>query len=98
MFPLWGRATRALADDMIYAGTEAQLCTVDLKKLPASFAGRRFDRTLLEALPESIDPCGENGEFHSFVSAGPMLSRSIPVKTGETIERDGFAYTDLLPT
>jgi len=97
VFPLWGRPTRALADAMIDAGTEAHICTVDLKKLPASFAGRQFDRMLLEALPEGIDPCGENGEFHSFVSGGPMLSRKIAVKTGETIERDGFAYTDLLP-
>jgi uncharacterized protein (TIGR00290 family) len=97
VFPLWGRPTRALADGMIDAGTEAHICTVDLKKLPASFAGRRFDRVLLAALPEGIDPCGENGEFHSFVSGGPMLSRKVAIKTGETIERDGFAYTDLLP-
>ena len=97
VFPLWGRPTRALADDMIDAGTEAYVCTVDLKKLPASFAGRRFDRVLLEALPAGIDPCGENGEFHSFVSGGPMLSRKVAVKTGQTVERDGFAYTDLLP-
>jgi uncharacterized protein (TIGR00290 family) len=97
VFPLWGRPTRALADDMIDAGTEAHICTVDLKKLPASFAGHQFDRVLLEALPEGIDPCGENGEFHSFVSGGPMLSRKVAVKAGETIERDGFAYTDLLP-
>jgi uncharacterized protein (TIGR00290 family) len=97
VFPLWGRPTRALADGMIDAGTEAYICTVDLKKLPASFAGCRFDRVLLEALPAGIDPCGENGEFHSFVSAGPMLSRKVAVKTGQTVERDGFAYTDLLP-
>lgn len=97
VFPLWGRPTRSLADDMIDAGTEADICTVDLKKLSASFAGCRFDRVLLEAFPEGIDPCGENGEFHSFVSGGPMLSRKVAVKTGETIERDGFAYTDLLP-
>ena len=97
VFPLWGRPTRALADDMIDAGTEAYVCTVDLKKLPASFAGRRFDRALLEALPAGIDPCGESGEFHSFVSGGPMLSRKVAVKTGQTVERDGFAYTDLLP-
>lgn len=97
VFPLWGRPTRALADDMIDAGTEAYVCTVDLKKLPASFAGRRFDRMLLEALPADIDPCGENGEFHSFVSDGPMLSRKVAVKAGQTVERDGFAYTDLLP-
>jgi len=97
VFPLWGRPTRTLAYDMIDAGTEAYVCTVDLKKLPASFAGHRFDRVLLEALPAGIDPCGENGEFHSFVSAGPMLSRKVAVDTGETVERDGFAYTDLLP-
>jgi uncharacterized protein (TIGR00290 family) len=97
VFPLWGRPTRALADAMIDAGIEAHICTVDLKKLPASFVGCRFDRVLLEALPEDIDPCGENGEFHSFVSGGPMLSRKVAVKTGETVERDGFAYTDLLP-
>jgi diphthamide synthase (EF-2-diphthine--ammonia ligase) len=81
---------------MIDAGTEAYVCTVDLKKLPASFAGRRFDRALLEALPAGIDPCGENGEFHSFVSGGPMLSRKVAVKTSQTVQRDGFAYTDLL--
>jgi len=98
VFPLWGRPTRALAEDMIGAGTEAHICTVDLKKLPASFAGRQFDRALLKALPEGIDPCGENGEFHSFVSAGPMLSHRIAVKTGEAVEHDGFAYADLLPT
>ncbi|MGA9197813.1 MAG: ATP-binding protein, partial [Pseudolabrys sp.] len=59
--------------------------------------GRRFDDALLDALPDGTDPCGENGEFHSFVSAGPMLSRKIAVKVGKTVERDGFAYADLLP-
>ncbi|HET7802854.1 MAG TPA: ATP-binding protein [Pseudolabrys sp.] len=97
VFPLWGRPTRALAYDMIAAGTEAYVCTVDLKKLPASFSGRRFDRALLEAFPARIDPCGENGEFHSFVSAGPMLSHKVATEIGETVERDGVAYTDLLP-
>ncbi len=97
VFPLWGRSTPELAHDMINAGVEAHLSTVDLKKLPASFAGRRFDAALLDALPAGVDPCGENGEFHSFVSAGPVLSRRIAVKVGETVERDGFAYADLLP-
>ena len=97
VFPLWGRPTRALAYDMIAADTEAYICTIDLKKLPVSFAGHRFDRALLDALPANIDPCGENGEFHSFVSAGPMLSHKLALHTGETVERDGFAYTDLLP-
>jgi uncharacterized protein (TIGR00290 family) len=97
VFPLWGRPTSALARDMIDAGVEARLSTVDLKKLPTSFAGRRFDNALLAALPAEADPCGENGEFHSFVSAGPMLSRKIAVKVGETVEREGFAFADLLP-
>jgi len=97
VFPLWGLPTGRLARAMIEAGVEAHLATVDLKKLPAAFAGRRFDFDLLDALPEGTDPCGENGEFHSFVSAGPMLRRKIPVKVGETVERDGFAYADLLP-
>lgn len=97
VFPLWHRPTRALADEMINAGIEAYVCSVDLRKLPASFSGQRFDHVLLEALPEGVDPCGENGEFHSFVSAGPMLSHKIAVKAGETVERDGFVYTDLLP-
>jgi len=97
VFPLWQQPTAALARAMIEAGVEAHLATVDLKKLPAAFAGRRFDLDLLDALPAGIDPCGENGEFHSFVSAGPMLKRKIPVRVGETVERDGFAYADLLP-
>ena len=97
VFPVWGRPTLALAREMIRAGVEAHLSAVDLRKLPASFAGRRFDNALLDSLPAGIDPCGENGEFHSFVSAGPMLARSIPVTVGETVELDGFAYADLLP-
>ena len=95
VFLVWGRPTAALAHEMIYGGVESHLSTVDLK--PASFAGRRFDDALLDTLPAGTDPCGENGEFHSFVSAGPMLSRKIAVKVGQTIEGDGFAYADLLP-
>jgi uncharacterized protein (TIGR00290 family) len=97
IFPLWRRPTAELAREMIGAGVEAHLATIDLKKLPSGFAGWRFDTMLLDALPSGTDPCGENGEFHSFVSAGPMLSRKIPVSVGETVERDGFAYADLLP-
>ena len=97
VFPIWGRATSDLARGMIAAGLEAYLATVDLAKLPAGFAGRRFDMDLLDALPAGADPCGENGEFHSFVAAGPMFKGKIKVKIRETVERDGFAYTDLLP-
>jgi len=96
VFPIWMRPTDALAREMIAAGVEAHLATVDLNRLPAAFAGRRYDAALLDALPAGADPCGENGEFHSFVSAGPMLSRRINVSVGETVERDGFAYADLL--
>ncbi len=97
VFPLWGLPTGQLARDMIDGGVEAHLAVVDLKKLPAAFAGRSFDAGLLGALPAGSDPCGENGEFHTFVSAGPMLARKIAVEVGETVERDGFAFADLLP-
>ena len=97
LFPLWGRPTAALAAEMIAAGLRAHLVSVDLKTLPREFAGRRFDRVLLAELPAVCDPCGENGEFHTFVSAGPMLETEIPVSLGETVERDGAAYADLLP-
>ncbi len=97
VFPLWQRPTDRLARDMIAGGLEIYLATVDLKKLPASFAGRKFDAALLADFPPGIDPCGENGEFHSCVVAGPMFSRRIEVSVGETVERDGFAYADLLP-
>lgn len=96
VFPLWLRPTDALAREMIAGGVEAHLAVVDLKKLGASFAGRRFDDALLADLPDGIDPCGENGEFHSFVAAGPMLTRRIAVTRGETVEREGFAFADLL--
>ncbi len=97
VFPLWHRPTDALAREMIAAGVEARVVCVDLKKLASGFAGRRFDAALLADLPAGVDPCGENGEFHSFVAAGPMLKRAVPVAVGETVERDGFAYADLLP-
>jgi diphthamide synthase (EF-2-diphthine--ammonia ligase) len=96
VFPLWGRPTAALAREMIEGGVEAHLVCIDLKALPSAFAGRRFDYGLINSLPPAVDPCGENGEFHSFVAAGPMLNRVIPISVGETIEREGFAYADLI--
>jgi uncharacterized protein (TIGR00290 family) len=95
LFPLWQRPTDALARAMIDAGVETYLVCVDLKQLAQEFAGRRFDHALLADLPASVDPCGEKGEFHSCVVAGPMFARRIDVAVGETIERDGFAYADL---
>jgi uncharacterized protein (TIGR00290 family) len=98
VFPLWQRPTDALAREMIDAGVETYLACVDLRKLPKPFAGRRFDHTLLAELPAGTDPCGENGEFHTCVVAGPMFSRRIDVRAGETVERDGFAYADFIPS
>jgi uncharacterized protein (TIGR00290 family) len=98
VFPLWGESTAALATEMVESGLEARIVCVDPRKLPGSFAGRRFDRDLLRDLPRSVDPCGENGEFHTCVTGGPMFDRSIPVRPGPTVERDGFVFSDLLPT
>ena len=96
VFPLWDRPTLPLAQAMIESGLEAYLATVDLKKLPAEFAGRRFDARLLADLPSGVDACGENGEFHTCVVAGPMFSHRLPVTAGERVERDGYAYCDLV--
>jgi uncharacterized protein (TIGR00290 family) len=96
VFPLWDRPTLPLAHAMIASGMEVFLATVDLKKLPAAFVGRQFDLQLLADLPDGIDPCGENGEFHTCVAAGPMFTRRLPVVTGERVERDGYAYCDLV--
>ena len=97
IFPLWQRDTRALARDMVESGLVAYLACIDPRKLPVEFAGRRFDVELLADLPADVDPCGENGEFHTIVTAGPMFASPIPVTLGETVERDGFIFTDVLP-
>jgi uncharacterized protein (TIGR00290 family) len=97
LFPLWKRQkTSDLALAMVDAGLQATLTCVDPRKLPAAFAGREFDRTLLDDLPRGVDPCGENGEFHSFVSDGPMFRRPLRVRVGEIVDRDGFVFADLV--
>jgi uncharacterized protein (TIGR00290 family) len=97
-FPLWGRPTRALAEEFIDRGFEARLVCVDTTQLDARFAGRAFDRALLDDLPGSVDPCGERGEFHTFVSNGPVFDAPIGCVVGDVVIRDGrFAYCDLLP-
>lgn len=96
VFPIWGLPTAALAREMVAAGLRAYLTCVDPGKLDSSFAGRLFDRQLLDELPPAIDPCGENGEFHSFAFAGPMFSHPIDAKTGQIVERDGFIFADVL--
>jgi uncharacterized protein (TIGR00290 family) len=96
-FPLWGRPTAALAEDMIGGGLKARLTCVDPRVLPESLAGEAFDRDLLARLPTGVDPCGENGEFHTFAWDGPMFRRPVPVRKGEVVSRDGFVFADLLP-
>lgn len=97
LYPLWGRDTRELAQEMVAAGARAVLTCIDPKQLPREFAGRTYDAEFLRDLPEGVDPCGENGEFHSFTYAGPAFHEEIPVETGETVERGGFVFTELLP-
>jgi uncharacterized protein (TIGR00290 family) len=96
-FPLWGKDTAALAAEMIRGGLRATVVCVDLARLPASFAGRDFDAALLEELPGGCDPCGENGELHTFAWAGPMFREPVPIARGAIEERGGFAFADLLP-
>jgi len=95
VFPVWGRDTRSLAAEMLAGGLSAYLTCVDPRKLAREFAGRPFDAVLLADLPASVDPCGENGEFHTFACAGPMFQQEIPVTVGEIVERDGFIFADL---
>lgn len=97
IFPLWQIPTADLAREMIGNGLKARITCVDPKALPPDFAGREFDLKLLADLPAAVDPCGENGEFHTFAYDGPMFREPIPVVNGETVERDGFLFTDLLP-
>jgi uncharacterized protein (TIGR00290 family) len=97
MFPLWGADTTELAREMTAAGLRAIVTCVDPKQLDPSFAGRVFDAALLDELPSGVDPCGENGEMHTFVFAGPMFARPIDVRVGEVVERDGFVLADVIP-
>jgi uncharacterized protein (TIGR00290 family) len=96
-FPLWGWPTPDLAKAMIASGLTATLVCVDPRQLPAEFAGRRFDAKFLRELPPGVDPCGERGEFHTFVTDGPMFARPVRVRPGPIVERDGFVFADLLP-
>jgi uncharacterized protein (TIGR00290 family) len=96
IFPLWNRPTAALAREMIAGGLEARITCVDPRAIPASFAGRRFDAALLDELPDTADPCGERGEFHTCVTAGPMFNHPLPVDGGIVVERDGFVFADLV--
>jgi uncharacterized protein (TIGR00290 family) len=99
LFPIWKtKTTRELADEMIAAGLKARLTCVDPRRLDASFCGRVFDRSFLDDLPAGVDPCGENGEFHSFAFEGPMFDHAVTHSLGEIVERDGYVFADVLPT
>lgn len=96
VFPLWGANTPDLASRMIASGLRAVTTCVDPKKLDASFAGREYNAAFVRDLPPHVDPCGENGEFHTFAFAGPMFNRTLQIAPGEVVERDGFVFADVL--
>ena len=96
LFPLWGLPTDQLASTMIGSGLQAYITCLDPKLLAPEFAGRRYDESFLRDLPDTVDPCGENGEFHSFVVDGPMFGAPLDVRPGEVVHRDGFVFADLL--
>jgi uncharacterized protein (TIGR00290 family) len=95
LFPVWGIPTDRLAAEMMAGGLRARLTCVDPRKVPAEFAGREWDAQLLRELPPGVDPCGENGEFHSFAYAAPVFKEEIQVEAGERVVRDGFVYAEL---
>ncbi len=97
LFPLWGIPTSELAEQMQSAGLEAYVSSVDLKKLPSRFAGRKWSRDLLAEFPKDCDPCGENGEIHTVVVGGPMFRKTVLVRIGDIVNRNGFAYADIIP-
>jgi uncharacterized protein (TIGR00290 family) len=98
IFPLWGRPTAALAEEMIAGGLRARVVTVDPRHLSPAFAGRAFDRAFLADLPAGVDACGENGEFHTFAWDGPMFRGPLDLRSGAVVEREGFVFADLLPS
>ena len=96
LFPLWERPTQAVAQELLELGVRAVVSCVDTSQAPTELAGRWYDEALLAELPPGVDPCGENGEFHTVVVDGPGFSSPLPVTIGETVERDGFLFTDVL--
>ena len=95
LFPLWGIPTETLSKDMIQNGLRAIVTCIDPGSMPEHFAGREYNKSFLEDIPREVDPCGENGEFHSFAFDGPMFSESIKVSAGEVVRRDGFVFSEL---
>lgn len=97
VFPLWKKDTRRIAEDFLSAGFRAAVCCIDTDRLDDEFCGAEFDSSFLESLPGAVDPCGENGEFHTFVYDGPVFSKAIRLSRGERVRRDHFLFADLLP-
>ncbi len=97
VFPIWQQPTDRLSREMVQSGLRAIITCIDPKKLSSDFVGRTYDETFLDDLPDEIDPCGENGEFHSYAYSGPMFNESISIAVGEVVERDGFVFADLIP-
>ena len=97
VFPIWKRDTTELIESFLACGFRSITCCIDTRKLDDSFVGREIDRRFLSELPAGVDPCGENGEFHSYACAGPLFDNEISVRTGETVRRDSFLFCDLLP-
>jgi len=96
IFPLWDIPTPQLANEMIAGGLKSRITCIDPKKLDGKFAGRIWERALLDELPPEVDPCGEYGEFHTFAFEGPMFSKALDIRSGEIVERDGFVFADML--
>ena len=97
IFPLWGKNTKMLSKEMLKCGLRAIVTCVDPQKMPSALAGKEYNASFLELVPASVDPCGENGEFHSFAFDGPMFKSAVNIVVGETVSRDGLLFTDLLP-
>ena len=97
IFPIWKNPTNILAQQMLSSGVEAYISCIDPRKVPETLAGCRWSESLIAQLPEKVDPCGENGEFHTVVAGGPMFRESIPIHVGETVEREGFVFADIIP-
>lgn len=98
LFPLWGISTTILSQEMIASGLNAVITCVNPERLALEFAGRNYDKSFLDDIPKGVDPCGENGEFHSFAFDGPMFRNAINILHGETIIRDGIGYFDISPS
>jgi uncharacterized protein (TIGR00290 family) len=97
LFPIWGKSTRELARYFVDVGFKAIVCTVDPNKLHSKFCGSEFDDKFLSEIPPEVDPCGENGEFHTFVYGGPIFKRELSINVGEVVERNGFHFADIIP-